>query len=173
MFPGVAMFIKLALREALLFILCLLCWRLDAALRPQGGVFAFGGALLAALSTVLVAFLAHEWGHLAGAWARGSVVYPPRSLRSVFVFYFDTDRNSGNQFVAMSLGGFATSALGVALLIAILPLDAWSGRIALALVGIGVIATLILEVPAAWKVARGAPLPRGPERPQLEGARTV
>jgi len=167
------MFAKLALREVLLFIVCLLCWRLDAALRSQGGVLAFGAALLAALSTVLVAFLAHEWGHLAGAWARRSVLYPPRGLRSVFVFYFDTERNNGAQFVAMSLGGFVVSALVVALLIVILPLDAWSGRVALALVGIGVIATLILEVPAAWKVARGAPLPRGPERPQLEGARTV
>lgn len=164
------MFVKLALRELLFFILCLLCWRLDAALRPQGGMFAFGAALLAGLSTVLVAFLAHEWGHLAGAWARRSVVYPPCSLRSVFVFYFDTDRNSGSQFVAMSLGGFVISALVVALLIAILPLGALSGRIALTLVGIGVIATLILEVPAAWKVAHGAPLPRGPERPQASAA---
>jgi len=159
------MFAKLALREVFLFVLCLLCWRLDALARPLGGASAFGAALLAALGTVLVAFLAHEWGHLAGARWRRSVVYPPRSLVSVFVFHFDTERNDARQFVAMSVGGFVVSALVVALLIAVLPLDALSGRIALALVAIGVIATLILEVPAAWKVAHGAPLPPGPPRP--------
>jgi hypothetical protein len=43
----------------------------------------------------------------------------------------------------------------------VLPLQAWSGRIAMALVFLGVVATFILEVPVAWRVAHGAPIPHG------------
>lgn len=162
------MFGKLALRELAVVAVCLGCWQLDAALRDQGGALAFGAALLAAASTVLVGFLAHEWGHLGGAWLARSAV-APGGLLSPFVFYFDTERNSGRQFVAMSLGGFLVSALVVAVLVALLPLHALSGQMALGVVVIGVIATLVLEVPAAWRVAHGAPLPRGPERPAGAG----
>jgi len=158
------MFGKLALRELIVLIVCLGLWQLDAALRAQGGGIAIAVALVTALSTVLAGFLAHEWGHLGGAWLTRSAV-APGGLFSPFVFYFDTERNTARQFVGMSLGGFVTSCVVVALVFALVPLRTLAGQLALGVVLLGVVATLILEVPAAWKVAHGAPLPRGPERP--------
>src|SRR6185295_9160157 len=101
------------------------------------------------------------WGHLLGALAADGVVHLPERVLSVFLFQFDSDRNSRRQFLQMSMVGFVASALVIALLVAVLPLQAWSGRIAIFLVLLGVVATFILEVPVAWRVARGAPLTRG------------
>jgi hypothetical protein len=61
----------------------------------------------------------------------------------------------------MSMGGFVASAVTILFLVMVLPLDAWSGRIAMLLVVLGVVATFILEVPVAWRVAHGASIPRG------------
>jgi hypothetical protein len=80
---------------------------------------------------------------------------------SVFLFQFDSDRNSREQFLRMSMGGFVASVAAIVFLLLVLPLHATSGRIAMLLVAIGVVATFILEVPVAWRVAHGAPIPRG------------
>lgn len=131
------------------------------------GLQAAGAALhwpLAILAGALVAvsgYLAHEWGHLLGALSRGSRVELPPQLAAVFLFKFDSDRNDRRQFLAMSMGGFISSILVVALLLSLLDLHYWADRIALGLVVLGVIATFILEVPGAWKVYKGAPLPHG------------
>ena len=46
-------------------------------------------------------------------------------------------------------------------LLRMLPLQANASRVTLALVGLGLVATVIVEVPIVWRVVRGAPLPRG------------
>ncbi|AXQ27399.1 hypothetical protein D0B54_01265 [Solimonas sp. K1W22B-7] len=118
-------------------------------------------AILAGALVAVSGYLAHEWGHLLGALSRGSRVELPPQLAAVFLFKFDSDRNDRRQFLAMSMGGFIASILVVALLLAVLDLHYWADRIALGLVVLGVAATFILEVPGAWKVYKGAPLPHG------------
>ena len=109
----------------------------------------------------LAAFLVHEWGHLLGALASGAQVEYPRTPLTVFLFRFDVARSDRRQFLAMSNGGFIASLLLVALLLVVLRPHYRGDAIALALSALGVLATFILEVPAAWKVWRGAPLPTG------------
>ena len=79
----------------------------------------------------------------------------------MFLFRFDVARSDRRQFLAMSNGGFIASLLLVALLLVVLRPHYRGDAIALALSALGVLATFILEVPAAWKVWRGAPLPTG------------
>ena len=111
--------------------------------------------------TAVCGYLVHEWGHLVGAWAGGSVVHLPESAASTFLFRFDSDRNTREQFLRMSWGGFIASGISIVVLLLVLPLDTWAARVALLLVAAGVAATLILEVPPFRRVARGAPIPTG------------
>ena len=152
---------SLALRDVAILLLTLAAWRLDAALRGDGGALAAAAALVAGTLAAVCGYLAHEWGHFVGARLGGAVVHPARRVGSLFLFQLDTDRSGRAAFLAMSLGGFAASAAVIVLLVLALPLAALSGRVALALAGLGVVATFVLEVPVAWRVARGAPLPRG------------
>ncbi len=121
-----------------------------------------GGAALniaAGLMTVVVGYLIHEWGHLIGAWSRRSVVVIPK-WTSPFLFNFDVGCNSREQFNAMAMGGFIASIVFVVAIAALLPMHLLASKIAATLTAIGVIATFILEVPTAWRVFRGAPLPQ-------------
>jgi hypothetical protein len=150
-----------AVRDAALVALTLGLWRADAALRGEAGAAPLVVAVLTGLLTAVCGYLAHEWGHLLGARLSGSVVERPASAFSLFLFRFDSDRNGRGAFLAMSLGGFAASAAGVALLLGVLPRDALSGQLALALTALGVLATALLELPPFFRVLRGGALPRG------------
>jgi hypothetical protein len=152
---------KHAVRDGSIVMITLVVWGLDAQLRSAGGGVAFLVAFIAAALTTYCGYLVHEWGHLFGALSARSVVHLPDNALSVFLFQFDSDRNDRRQFLRMSMGGFVASALTIVLLLAVLPLHAWSGQIAIFLVFLGVVATFILEVPVAWRVAGGAPIPRG------------
>ena len=153
---------KMAARDAALVLMTLALWRLDARTRTHGvGLVPLGVAGAAGVMTAVCGYLAHEWGHFAGARLSRSIVHLPTQVAAVFLFNFDSERNSRAQFVAMSCGGLLTSTLVFAWLLRILPAHANSSRVALALVGLGLAATMVLEVPIAWRVARGAPLPRG------------
>jgi hypothetical protein len=150
-----------AIRDAALFGVTLLAWQMDASVRSVGGLVPLLTASLAGLLTATCGYLFHEWGHLAAALASGSEVRPARSAREIFLFSFDVGRNEPRQFLAMSCGGFAASAIAVVFLWAVLPLSALAGKIALALVVLGVVATAVLELPPFFRVLRGGPLPRG------------
>ena len=152
---------KLAVRDLLLLAATGLLWLADTRLRGSEEGSSMVLAMVTGAMTALCGYLVHEWGHLAGARLGGGVVHPADRATSVFLFRFDSDRNDRARFLWMSSGGFAASAVAVVLLLATLPLDATSGRVALGLVVMGVLATFVLEVPVAWRVARGAPLPRG------------
>lgn len=152
---------KLALRDVALLLATLALWRLEAGLRGSGEGGAVALALLTGALTGLCGYLAHEWGHLAAAWLSGSVVHLPRTVFVGFLFNYDADRNRREQFLAMSCGGFLASGLVVALFLVVLPRDALAGQVALGITLLGVLATVVLEFPPAWKVLRGGPLPRG------------
>jgi len=152
----------MAARDAAPVLMTLALWRLDARTRTHGvGLVPLGVAGAAGVMTAVCGYLAHEWGHFAGARLSRSVVQLPTHVGAVFLFNFDSDRNNRAQFVAMSCGGLFASALVMTGLLRMLPLQANASRVTLALVGLGLVATVILEVPVVWRVARGAPLPRG------------
>lgn len=135
-------------------------WTRELQDGPSGGL-SVGVSIVTAALTAFTGFLAHEWGHLAGAHLAGSAYEPSGGVFSIFLFKFNSDRNSRRQFLWMSNGGFTVSALVVALLFAVLSFDRLADQLALGLTTLGVIATFILEVPAAWKVYKGGEIPRG------------
>jgi hypothetical protein len=150
-----------ALRDLGLVLLTLALWRADAAVRGAVGVVPVLIAIVAGFLTAVAGYLAHEWGHFFGARAGGSVIRLPSSPAAIFLFNFDSDRNTREQFLLMSCGGFLASALVIALFLAILPLPALASLVALGLTGAGVVATAILEVPPFVRVLQGGPIPRG------------
>jgi len=168
-----ARLLALVLRDAAVILVAVALWSLILRGLLPGGAGSVALAVLTAAVTLFCGFLAHEWGHLLGALAAGSVVeLPAGPLQSVFLFRFDVGRNDGRQFCAMSLGGFIASILGVVFLVFVLPRGELATTLALALTALGVIATLVLEVPEFWRVFRGGPLPTGaayvsgkPDRP--------
>jgi hypothetical protein len=153
-------FWALLARDGLLLALCLGLWRW----LPAGGLSGAGIVTLqiaTGLMTVVIGFLLHEWGHLIGAWISGSAYTLPASpFETPFLFRFNNVRNSRGQFCAMSLGGFVSSTLFVAVLVMLLP-RGLASAIALGLTSLGVLAVLATEVPGLIKVMRGAPIPGG------------
>jgi len=151
---------RLLLRDVLITASCGSLWWL--ALR--GDVSGVGGtalSVLAGLSTGVVAFLGHEWGHALGAKLSGATIYFADRMMSPFLFFFDTAASTKSQFIAMSMGGYIASALAAVLALALLPRDHLAGQVGLAVVGLGIIATFVAEVPTTFRVARGGPMPRG------------
>jgi hypothetical protein len=149
------------IRDLLVVALTLALWHVDASLRETTSFLSVLVAILAGAFAAISGYLAHEWGHLIGARLSGGIVHFPKSVVSTFLFYFDTKNSDRRQFLSMSLGGFAASAVVTPLLILALPAGAISTYIALVLVVAGLIATAWLELPLYFRVLRGAPLPRG------------
>lgn len=152
---------KLLLRDLVVVAttLALVAW--SHQLQAAGTALHWPVAILGGALVAVSGYLVHEWGHLLGALSRGSRVELPPTLAAVFLFKFDSDQNDRRQFLAMSMGGFIASIVVVALLAVVLDLHYWADRIAMGLTVLGVAATFILEVPGAWKVYKGAPLPHG------------
>lgn len=154
-------FIQLLLRDGAIAIGVLGLWQVLLA-QAAGGSGPVALSVLVAALTTFLGYLAHEWGHLLGALAaRSAFELPATPFETFFLFRFDRARNSRGQFFAMASGGFAASILTVILLVALLPRGLLASWIALALVGLGVAATLVIEVPEFWRVWRGGPLPDG------------
>lgn len=157
------MFLKFAVRDVVLLILCVLLWQYTLQQQAAGLNSWLSVPLQAgvALLTTLVGFLVHEWGHLFGALAYRARVYAPHRWYELFLFHFDSRNSTARQFIAMSIGGFIASGIVVAVLLATLPLDTLAGILALAFGSLGVLATFVLEFPTTWRVMRGGPLPTG------------
>lgn len=117
--------------------------------------------VLVGLSTGVAGFLVHEWGHAIGAKVSGATIYFAERVTSTFLFFFDTTKSTARQFVAMSMGGYVASALALWAAVAWLPRDRLSGQVGLLVVGLGVVATVVAELPTTIRVARGGPMPRG------------
>lgn len=155
-----SMTLKLALRDAVLVLGIVLLWLASHRLDAQASAWALPVAIAAGILVPVGGFLAHEWGHLIGAWASRSTVHMPRSVFTIFLFDFKPAENSRGQFLSVSYGGFIASGLVVALLLATLSLDQLADQIALGLTLLGVLATFVLEIPPAWRVYRGGSLPQ-------------
>ena len=151
--------IAFAIRDSLLIAANLALWA-GAVRAGDAGVWPITINILAGLMTALTGYLLHEWGHLAGCWARDSAVLIPDTPASMFLFNFDVGRNDRRQFNAMAAGGFIASLIFVTVVALVVPLHLLAGKIALGLSVIGVAATFILEVPTAWRVFRGGAIPQ-------------
>lgn len=152
---------KIVLRDAGLLLVVAAVWAAASRVPAGESLLAAGLSVLAGMLVAVAGFLLHEWGHLAGALASRSAVQFPDTLGYLFLFKFDCGRNSRRQFLSMSMGGFIASGLIVLFLAATLPFQTLAQQVAWVLTVIGVIATFILEVPTAWRVHKGAPLPEG------------
>ncbi len=153
---------RFAVRDVVVTALVVWAYLVERGATTQDGVVRFWLLTVGVgVGCALVGFLLHEWGHLLGSVWSGSVVHFSPRLTSVFLFHFDTRANDRRQFMWMSMGGYLASAIGlVAVGCAVSPERA-SGRIAIALVALGVLVTLVLEVPTTIRVWRGGALPDG------------
>lgn len=155
-------FFAFLLRDGLIVLLTLALWMATLNLGKPHDLLTLVVHVVTALLTVFVGYLLHEWGHLIGAWIAGGHFVLPASIgESPFLFRFDNVRNSRAQFISMSLGGFVSSILVVVFLGAALPRELPASWIALGLIGVGVLATFIIEVPMFLGVVRGGPMPTG------------
>jgi hypothetical protein len=151
--------LKLALRDLLLVTLAILLWQFSHQLDVAGSGWRIPIAIFAGVMIPVAGFLAHEWGHLIGAWAGRSTVHMPKSVFTIFLFGYKPAENSRQQFLRLSCGGFIASGLVVALLLVMLSLEHLADKIALGLTLLGVIATFVVELPPAWRAYRKGVLP--------------
>lgn len=149
------MFFKLAMRDAAILAVAIgLWWWL--------GRFSVGGSMLSdfvgfvgGLALTACAFIVHEWGHLFGGFASGSVLHPPSGLKSRFVFSFDRHQNSRGQFLIMSLGGFIATGLSLGAVYGLLPEAELATRVARGGVLFLAFLGVVLELPlVAWSILR-------------------
>lgn len=111
------------------------------------------------LATVVPGALLHEWGHLLASLATGAKVHYPRGWVAKLLFDFDVEVNDRRQFLIMSAGGYLGSVVGVVLFLCFLPLDRLSGQVALAGAGLGMLVSMVVEMPTTIRVLRGAKPP--------------
>lgn len=155
-------FFAMAARDGLIIAITLALWLLTIEGGKAHDAASVALHLGTALMTVICGYLIHEWGHLIGAWLIRSTFFLPSSVvASPFLFRFDNRRNTRRHFVWMVWGGFVSSALLVAFLLVVLPKELLAAQVALGLTALGVLATIVIEVPEFWRVYRGAPLPSG------------
>ena len=149
---------KLGQRDAAIALGALSLWAAaDAWYASSGlGFAALLGTLDGIVVGVVLARMAHEWGHFAGArWAGG--IAPTRSISSFFpIFTLDLEQSSQQAFRAMSVGGNVGHWLVVVVLGAAIPLDT-TGRIALFAGSFGfAIFASVTELPIIWRAYSGA-----------------
>ena len=141
------MFVKLLARDLAIVGVAVFAWQLAAPLSAGSGAISDATGVLLGLLLGACAFLVHEWGHLLGALATRSAVQPPASLRSPFVFTFDSRANSRRQFLAMSFTGFAATAAVVWAAFAVLPSELLATHVARGLIVFLTFLAAVLEVP--------------------------
>ncbi|HEY1077919.1 MAG TPA: hypothetical protein VGE51_14605 [Fontimonas sp.] len=153
--------LKVLIRDLLLIAAAVALLVLAHRLEAQASAWRVPVSLLAGVMLAVTGYLLHEWGHLLGALASRSVVHIPDGIGDVFLFRFDTGLNDSRQFLWMSLGGFVASGIVIFVYVTQLSLVQLADQTALVLTVLGVIATIILEFPPAWRVLRGGPMPGG------------
>ena len=132
---------------------------LTRSLTGEPSVAARALQVLTGLGVAVGAALLHEWGHLLGSLLTGSRVRFPKRTLTPLLFDFDVAANTRRQFLAMSFGGYAGSALGMVLLAWVLPPTQLAGYVAWLVAGGGLLATLVLELPTTLRVLRGGAPP--------------
>lgn len=155
------MFARLLLRDLVISALVVAGWYYGAEWTEGAGPVADALGVGLGVTGGLVAYLAHEWGHLLGALATGSRVHAPDRMTSGFLFSFDSQANSRKQFVIMSLAGFVVTGIAIAVVYALLPDRYLATRVARGAVLSLSFLTVFVEVPILiWSVLSGSTLPQ-------------
>jgi len=135
---------KLALRDGAIALAALTLWGAADSWFASTGLFLAGLVSVGngVFAGVGLAFLAHEWGHFAGARLTGGIAPTTRITRFLPIFHLDLHQSDPAAFRAMSVGGNLAHWLAVFSLAALVPLDS-PGRVALvsAVFGFAVFAT--------------------------------
>ncbi|MDE0883950.1 MAG: hypothetical protein OSB70_00310 [Myxococcota bacterium] len=144
------MFLKLAVRDALVVLAAAgLWWWLSNFSMGTGMLSDFTG-VVAGVALAACAYVFHEWGHLAGAFAARGVVHPPSGLKSAYVFSFDRRKNTRGQFMVMSFGGFIATGIALWAVYSLLPDDELASRVARGGVLFLVFLGVTLELPLVF-----------------------
>lgn len=153
------MFRRFVIRDLTILAGTVGLWWLSLEAQPGSGL-ASGFSIAAGVGAAVCAYNLHEWGHLLAARLTQSVYVPARRVISPFLFAYDAERNTRGQFLLMSLGGFAATALFVVAFLLWMPQDQQAGRIALrgALVLAGL--TVVIELPIFFRTLFGKTVPR-------------
>lgn len=153
------MFRRFVIRDVTILLGTVVAWWWSLMAEP-GSALGSGLSIAAGVGAAVCAYNLHEWGHLVGAFATRSVYVPAKRLYSPFLFSYDAEQNSPNQFLLMSLAGFAATAAFVAAFLLWMPQDQQAGRIALrgGLVLAGL--TVIIELPIFFTALLRNKVPR-------------
>jgi len=115
----------------------------------------FTGLANAIIAGYIMAFLAHEWGHFAGARLSGAMSPVLKEPAGFFMFNFKFEHNTTRQFLWMSLGGPGANWTLVLLIWWLLPMSTPAGLMLLATaLGIAVNVT-VFEGPIIKNVMGG------------------
>ncbi len=151
----------LALRDVAIVLVILSLWAAADAWRAATGLASAAGlSLLDGIAAgYVLARMAHEWGHFAGArWAGGlAPTLPVTTIGSVFTFFtFDLERSPPRAFRAMGVGGNVGHWAMALLLLSLAPLDTL-GRIALPSAAVGfALSASLTEIPFIRNAFSGA-----------------
>lgn len=167
-----SMFQRLAARDLGILVVALAVWWAISDLSGGSSFVSDFTGVVAGVLLGISAYTLHEWGHLLAALAVGSVVRPTGRLASAFIFSFSARQNSLRQFVVMSLGGFAVTALLVWSFYTFLPDGLLATRVARGAVLFLAFLGVVLELPLftvallrrAVPAAVAVPLKAPPER---------
>ena len=148
---------KIGTRHAATVLAALTIWgAADYWASESGLLLAETIALLIALFVgVIVASIAHEWGHFSGARITRSVSPVMKDPVSFFMFSFKDDVNSREQFLAMSMGGPIANWLLVLGLFMLLPMATWSQALLLATTFAIAVSVCVFELPVINSVMYG------------------
>ena len=103
----------------------------------------------------IISILFHEWGHFTGARLAGSYSPMVRKPTGVFIFGFNFEKNSRDQFISMSLGGPIANWLLVLLVFTLIPMDS-AGRVMLFAVTLAnAISVCVFELPIIMRTMDG------------------
>ena len=146
-------FAFLALRDTLLVAAILAVWRYAAPVTADPGPRGDFVGFLVGLSLGVAAFLFHEWGHWLGARLGSSAIQAPKSLRTIYLFSYDSKSNSRGQFLAMSFSGFAATGVAVWASYALLPDGELASHVARGAILTLAFLTVFVEFPlVVWSI---------------------
>ena len=148
---------KVATNHSIWVLASLTIWGVsDHWAAGSGLLLASAVALLNAVFVgVILASIAHEWGHFSGARLSGAISPIAKEPSGFFMFSFKDELNTRGQFLAMSLGGpIANWSLVIALFF-LLPLATWSQALLLAATFSIAVSVSVFEVPVINRVMYG------------------
>lgn len=153
------MFRRFVIRDVAILLVTIGLWLFSLETEP-GTTLASVVSISAGVGAAVCAYNFHEWGHLVVARMTDSVLTPARRVISPFLFSYDAEHNTRRQFLLMSLGGFAATAIFVVAFLLWMPQDQQAGRIALYGALILASLTVIIEFPIFFRALLGNTVPR-------------